>query len=135
MSVPAGPSFSAAHRSYVKSLYRRILKNELDWVIRRDIWRQRAIEIRAKFDRNRNIADPRALALVLEQAEADLAKKLHPDPYKPPLFPEGTKWERNTPPKMFTKEEKEKAETYMRQFTGPFSDEWKEKAKAMGLSH
>lgn len=40
-------------RSYVKSLYRRYLANELDWYIRRDAWRQRAMEIRAEFERNR----------------------------------------------------------------------------------
>lgn len=40
-------------RTYVKSLYRRILKNELDWIIRRDLWRERAIEVRMQFDRNR----------------------------------------------------------------------------------
>jgi hypothetical protein len=45
--------FSAAHRQYVKSLYRRMLKNELDWIIRRDIWRAKAQEIRAEFERNR----------------------------------------------------------------------------------
>lgn len=51
MSAPA--PFSAAHKSYVKSLYRRMLNNELNWVIRRDIWRGRALAIRAEFDRNR----------------------------------------------------------------------------------
>lgn len=30
----------------------------------------------------RNISDPRALAIVLEQAEERLAKDLHPDPYR-----------------------------------------------------
>lgn len=49
-------SFSAAHRSYVKSLYRRMLKNELDWVVRRDIWRGRAMVIRAEFERNRYVS-------------------------------------------------------------------------------
>lgn len=29
----------------------------------------------------RNVHDPRALAIVLEKAEADLAAKKHPDPY------------------------------------------------------
>lgn len=29
-----------------------------------------------------NISDPRALAIVLEQAEARLAKDAHPDPYR-----------------------------------------------------
>jgi len=61
----------------------------------------------ARLTRLRNITDPRALALVLEQAEAKLAKEAHPDPYRrksalqftltgadeiAPLFPDGTKW-------------------------------------------
>nr|ODN95519.1 NADH dehydrogenase (ubiquinone) 1 beta subcomplex 9 [Cryptococcus depauperatus CBS 7855] len=153
MSSPP-TAFSNAHRLYVKSLYKRYLTNALNWYIRRDLWRQKAIEIRAEFERNswlinesapygrskyytigswdlliiyRNITDPRALAIVLEQAEEKLAKRLHPDPYRPPLFPDGTKWlvwllsfyrtstdalificnrERNIPPRMFTAEEK-----------------------------
>ncbi|KAG0702450.1 NDUFB9, NADH-ubiquinone oxidoreductase [Suillus ampliporus] len=85
-------SFSSAHRLYVKSLYRRMLKNELDWVVRRDIWRG------PEFERNRDVNEPRALAQIFEKAEASLASKLHPDPYIPPSMPGGTKWERNIPP-------------------------------------
>ncbi|KLO14996.1 NDUFB9, NADH-ubiquinone oxidoreductase [Schizopora paradoxa] len=92
--------FSSAHRLYVKSLYKRCLKNSLDWTIRRDIWRRKALEIRAEFERNRNVHDPRALAVILEKAEAELAANRHPDPYILPISPGGTKWERNTPPKM-----------------------------------
>lgn len=43
--------FTDAHRSYVKSLYKRILKNEQDWLVRRDLWRNRAIEVRAEVSR------------------------------------------------------------------------------------
>lgn len=50
-SLPA--PFTAAHRSYVKSLYRRILNNELNWIVQRDLWRARALAIRAEFERNR----------------------------------------------------------------------------------
>lgn len=50
-SLPA--PFTAANRSYVKSLYRRILTNELNWIVQRDLWRARALTIRAEFDRNR----------------------------------------------------------------------------------
>ncbi|KAF8646381.1 hypothetical protein AX16_007247 [Volvariella volvacea WC 439] len=92
--------FSSAHRIYVKSLYKRYLNNALDWTVRRDLWRQQALQIRAEFERNRDVQDPRALAAILEKAEADLASKKHPDPYIPPMFPGGTKWERNTPPSM-----------------------------------
>ena len=53
MSTPAIQPFSAAHKSYVKSLYRRILNNELNWIVRRDIWRAKALAVRAEFDRNR----------------------------------------------------------------------------------
>ncbi|KIY73990.1 hypothetical protein CYLTODRAFT_448584 [Cylindrobasidium torrendii FP15055 ss-10] len=94
------PSFAAAHRIYIKSLYKRMLTNELNWTIDRRIWRAKALAIRAEFDSNRNVTDPRALAKLLETAEAKLAEDKHPDPYIPPLLPGGTKWERNTPPFM-----------------------------------
>ncbi|KAF9006639.1 hypothetical protein BDQ17DRAFT_298493 [Cyathus striatus] len=92
--------FSSAHRLYVKSLYKRYLKNSLDWCIDRPTWRQEAQQIRAEFEANRNVHDPRALAVILEKAEASLAARVHPDPYIPASFPGGTKWERNIPPKM-----------------------------------
>lgn len=46
-------TFTAAHRSYVMSLYKRTLKNSLDWTVRRDLWRAEAMMIRAEFERNR----------------------------------------------------------------------------------
>jgi hypothetical protein len=51
-AMSASP-FSSAHRLYVKSLYKRMLKNELDWIVRRDIWRAKAQQIRAEFELNR----------------------------------------------------------------------------------
>jgi hypothetical protein len=58
-------SFSSAHRLYVKSLYRRMLKNELDWVVRRDIWRGRAMMIRAEFERNWLVLDVKLVATLV----------------------------------------------------------------------
>ncbi|KAL8279170.1 hypothetical protein RQP46_008426 [Phenoliferia psychrophenolica] len=58
------------------------------------------------FERNRNVRDPRAVAALLNEAEKEVQRLSHPDPYRASLFPEGTKWERNVPPKMFTPEEK-----------------------------
>jgi hypothetical protein len=52
-TMSAVSPFTAAHRSHVKSLYKRYLTNALSWTIQRDIWRQQAIEIRAEFERNR----------------------------------------------------------------------------------
>ncbi|KAI0940095.1 hypothetical protein AcW1_004906 [Taiwanofungus camphoratus] len=96
MSAPA--PFTAAHRRYVQSLYKRYLNNDLNWTVRRDLWRARALAIRAEFERNRDVHDPRALAEILAKAEADLAVKIHPDPYRPAEAVDGTKWERNVPP-------------------------------------
>ena len=45
--------FNDAHRFYIKSLYKRMLKNELDWAVRYDIFRPRALAIRAEFEANR----------------------------------------------------------------------------------
>jgi len=99
MSIQVSP-FTAAHRFYVKSLYKRFLVNSLNWTIRRDTWREHALMIRAEFERNRNVHDPRALAAILSEAEARLASFAHPDPYIVPSFPGGTKWERNPPPRL-----------------------------------
>ncbi|KAF9480689.1 hypothetical protein BDN70DRAFT_877250 [Pholiota conissans] len=93
-------AFSSVHRLYVKSLYRRYLKNTLDWTVRRDTWRGQALQIRAEFEANRNVQDPRSLANILEKAEANLASMRHPDPVIAPSAPGGTKWERNLPPSM-----------------------------------
>jgi len=95
---PVAMSFTNAHRLYVKSLYKRYLTNSLNWCIRRDVWRDRAIEIRQEFEKNRHVRDPRALAQIFAKAEAQLAETLHPDPYIPAMMPGGTKWERNLPP-------------------------------------
>ncbi|KAH9938007.1 uncharacterized protein B0H18DRAFT_965079 [Fomitopsis serialis] len=96
MSAPS--PFTAVHRKYVQGLYRRYLNNELNWTINRNAWRGRAIAVRAEFERNRNVHDPRELSAILQKAEADLAERLHPDPYRPPEAVDGTKWERNLPP-------------------------------------
>jgi hypothetical protein len=47
--------FTAAHRRYVKSLYKRMLENERNWVVRYDLWRARACAVRAEFERNRYV--------------------------------------------------------------------------------
>ncbi|WFC97131.1 hypothetical protein MBRA1_003797 [Malassezia brasiliensis] len=102
----APTTFSKLHKQYVQNLYRRFLRNSLDWHIRRDLWREDAQRIRAEFEHNRNVKNPRELATILQQAEQQLASRQHPDPYKPPTYVGGTKWERNLPPRMFTDEEK-----------------------------
>jgi hypothetical protein len=50
--------------------------------VRRDLWRNKAIEIRVAFERNRNVRDPRAVANLLNQAEKEVQRMSHPDPYR-----------------------------------------------------
>ncbi|EGG04181.1 uncharacterized protein MELLADRAFT_53086 [Melampsora larici-populina 98AG31] len=108
--------FTEAHRSHVQRLYRKALKQSLDWVVFRDIWRQKAIEIRVKFERNRDVRDPRAVSKLLHEAELEIAKWEHPEPYRPPTAADGTKWERNIPPTMFSDADRQKARE---SFLGP----------------
>ncbi|GAA5918878.1 hypothetical protein JCM1841_006655 [Sporobolomyces salmonicolor] len=81
-SAKAVSPFSNAHRQYVQHLYRRALKGAQDWYVRSDLWRNKAIEIRAQFERNRNVRDPRAVAALLNEAEKEVQRLAHPDPYR-----------------------------------------------------
>jgi len=79
-------AFSALHKQYVTNLYRRFLRNSLNWRIRRDTWRADAAHIRAQFEFNRNVRNPRELATIFNKAEEQLASRIHPDPYRRKLF-------------------------------------------------
>lgn len=98
----APTAFSKLHKEYVMSLYRRFLRDSHDWHIRGDLWRQDAQRIRAEFEHNRHVKNPRELAAILNKAEEQLASRKHPDPYKrtyrietdpsAPTYVGGTKW-------------------------------------------
>ncbi|CAO3613644.1 unnamed protein product [Mucor hiemalis] len=89
---------AVAHRLQVQSLYKRSLKLSLNWYIQRDLWRQKALAIRAQFDHNKHVTNPKEIQVLVKNAEKELEEWAHPNPYKLPLGPEGTKWERNLPP-------------------------------------
>ncbi|KAG1057522.1 hypothetical protein G6F43_000641 [Rhizopus delemar] len=91
-------STAAVHRLQVQSLYKRSLKLSLDWYIQRDLWRQKALEIRARFEQNKNVTNPKEIRALLKKTENELKEWAHPDPYRLPTGPDGTKWERNLPP-------------------------------------
>ncbi|KAF6219310.1 hypothetical protein HO133_005135 [Letharia lupina] len=82
----------------VTSLYRRSLKLALDWAVHRYIWRGQAQYIRSLFDANRDVREPRQQRVLFQETEALLEKWKHPDPYRPPTAPGGSKYERNIPP-------------------------------------
>ncbi|KAG0169034.1 hypothetical protein DFQ30_004027 [Apophysomyces sp. BC1015] len=98
MSSPVSSAFKNVHRLQVQSLYKRSLKLSLDWYIQRDLWRQKALDIRAQFEANKHITNPKELQAIINQTEKTLEEWAHPDPYILPLGPEGSKWERNVPP-------------------------------------
>jgi NADH dehydrogenase (ubiquinone) 1 beta subcomplex subunit 9 len=75
-------SFQTAHRLYVKSLYKRSLQLSLDWYIRRDLWRQKALDIRHQFELNKNVTSPKELQQIFAKTEKQLEDFAHPDPYK-----------------------------------------------------
>ncbi|RMZ79579.1 hypothetical protein DV737_g3302, partial [Chaetothyriales sp. CBS 132003] len=85
------------HVKAVRSLYRRSLRLALDWAVQRNLWRGQAVYIRSLFDANRNVHDPRRQRILFSETEKLLEKWKHPDPYRPPTAPGGSKYERNLP--------------------------------------
>ena len=75
-------SIAVAHRLQVQSLYKRSLKLSLDWYIQRDLWRQKALQIRAQFDQNKHVTSPKEIQALVQKAEKELQDWAHPDPYK-----------------------------------------------------
>lgn len=91
-------AFQEHNRKVVSALYRQSLRMAKNWINRRDLFRQKALEIRQQFDQNKNISD-RHEAQRLIQSTQDLLKQYkHPDPIIPSQRPGGTKFERNVPP-------------------------------------
>ncbi|KAF2814882.1 uncharacterized protein BDZ99DRAFT_566807 [Mytilinidion resinicola] len=86
-----------ASKTAVLRLYRRSLKLSLDWAVHRYLWRGQAIYIRELFEAKRNVTEPRQLRALIQETENLLEKWKHPDPYRPPTAPGGSKYERNLP--------------------------------------
>ncbi|KAG0307728.1 hypothetical protein BGZ98_010008 [Dissophora globulifera] len=87
-----------AHRRLVQSLYKRSLKTAQDWYIDTNLFRRKAVELRMQFEANKNLRQPRQIALAIQQAEQHLIDFGHPDPYIAPTAPGGSKFERNAHP-------------------------------------
>lgn len=81
-TAAATSTLQNAHRRHVQSLYKRSLKLALDWYIQRDLWRQKALDIRAQFERNKHVTNPKEIQALLKNTEKELQSWAHPDPYK-----------------------------------------------------
>jgi len=84
-------------RAHVLRLYRRSLKLALDWSVHRYLWRGQAMYLRELFERNKHITERRLQRDLIRETEDLLEKWKHPDPYRPPTAPGGSKHERNLP--------------------------------------
>lgn len=80
----------------VARLYRHSLRTLLSWAIDRDVFNAEAEALRARFDSNRS-ATMAAATRLLQDGQDELFANMHPDAYKVPTMPGGSKFMRNPP--------------------------------------
>jgi NADH dehydrogenase (ubiquinone) 1 beta subcomplex subunit 9 len=80
----------------VAHLYRHSLRCLLSWCIDRDLFNAEATKIRQRFDSYRGVSAAAANRL-LKEGHDELFAYTHPDPYKIPFMPGGSKFMRNPP--------------------------------------
>ncbi|KAG0477797.1 hypothetical protein HPP92_012516 [Vanilla planifolia] len=88
----------SAQKERVRILYRRALKDTLNWAVHRHLFYKDADELRAKFDANKHVGDLDTIDRLINDAEATFHKFQHPDPYIVPWAPGGSKFCRNPAP-------------------------------------
>ncbi|KAK4794446.1 hypothetical protein SAY86_012440 [Trapa natans] len=89
----------AAQKQRVRILYRRALKDTLNWAVHRHLFYRDASDLRERFDANKNVEDLDTIDKIIYEGEASYNKWRHPDPYIVPWAPGGSKFTRNpTPP-------------------------------------
>ncbi|KAL9257386.1 NADH dehydrogenase [ubiquinone] 1 beta subcomplex subunit 9-like protein [Drosera capensis] len=88
----------AAQKQRVRLLYRRALKDTLNWAVHRHLFYNDADELRKKFDANKHVEDLETIDRLTDAAEATYNKFRHPDPYIVPWAPGGSKFCRNPEP-------------------------------------
>ncbi|OEL25946.1 NADH dehydrogenase [ubiquinone] 1 beta subcomplex subunit 9 [Dichanthelium oligosanthes] len=79
----------AAQKERVRLLYRRTLKDTLNWAVHRHIFYQDASDLRDKFEANRHVVKPSradfdnldVIDRLIDDAEAQYRNFQHPDPY------------------------------------------------------
>ncbi|KAJ4870866.1 NADH dehydrogenase [ubiquinone] 1 beta subcomplex subunit 9 [Raphanus sativus] len=93
------PRRRAAQKERVRILYRRALKDTLNWAVHRHIFYRDASDLREKFNANQDVEDVDRIDKLIAHGEAEYDKWRHPDPYIVPWAPGGSKFCRNpTPP-------------------------------------
>lgn len=90
MSLSAGTLSWSGHVRRVRSLYKLMLKNELDWVIERDQWYPVAARIRSAFDEKKSVKEYASMDKEYELALQTYNERKHPSPYILPWMPGGS---------------------------------------------
>eukprot|EP01034_Spumella_vulgaris_P024813 gene24813-31195_t len=87
-----------SHRSQVLRMYRKSLRLIMSWSEDRDIFNDKADEIRAEFTANKHHpADGGITQRLMREGRERLAQQHHPDPYIVNYMPGGTLFMRNSP--------------------------------------
>ncbi|KAF5751061.1 LYR family of Fe/S cluster biogenesis protein [Tripterygium wilfordii] len=88
----------AAQKERVRILYRRALKETLNWAVHRHLFYNDADVLRQRFEANKHVEDLDTIDSLIADGEAQHNKWRHPDPYIVPWAPGGSKFTRNPPP-------------------------------------
>ncbi|KAJ6409837.1 hypothetical protein OIU84_009343 [Salix udensis] len=88
----------AAQKERVRILYRRALKDTLNWAVHRHLFYEDADLLRARFETNKHVEDPDTIDRMIADGEVQYNKWRHPDPYIVPWAPGGSKFTRNPAP-------------------------------------
>ena len=74
-------STHVAHKLRVQLLYRRMLKEQLNWKAQRDVWLQNALYTRMLFENKMQLRDTGEIEAALSDGTKWLESRRHPDPY------------------------------------------------------
>ena len=74
-------SSSVSHKLRVQLLYRRILKEQLNWKPQRDVWLQNALYTRMLFEQNKELKDAGDIEAAISDGTKWMETRRHPDPY------------------------------------------------------
>ncbi|KAL1511799.1 hypothetical protein AB1Y20_005085 [Prymnesium parvum] len=84
----------SAHSLRVARLYRRALKDLMDWTVYRDLFIHEAHKLRARFDAHKHVTNATLIEKLVSEGEKEYEEGKHPAPYKAPMNPGGSKYMR-----------------------------------------
>ena len=74
------------HQQRVTRLYRNCLKHLLSWTMNRQLWREKAVILRERFDDNKHLTDRFQIEKVVKEGEEIFRQFMHPAPYICKIF-------------------------------------------------